>query len=75
MSNWYEIEGDGNLKYPAVAAYDNQLIILAETDEGGNKDIICLYSDEGYSFSTEFDVSYVASENDDEMYPDIRFLS
>jgi hypothetical protein len=65
------IEGDGNLKYPAVAAYDNNIVILAETDENGNKDIICYYSDEGI-FNLE--TSFVAEEVDDEMYPDVRHV-
>jgi len=71
VGQWYTIEGEGNLKYPAIACYDDHLIILAETDESGNKDIICLYSDESHG---DYGVSYVASEGDDEMYPDIRHV-
>lgn len=67
--NMHIITGNGNLQYPAVAAYDNNLYILAETDENGNKDIICYYSEDGMpNLLTKF----VANTVDDERYPDIR---
>jgi len=65
------ITGAGNLQCPAVAVNDNNLIILAETDENGNKDIICYYSDNGWQ---NLQSSFVVSENADEMYPDIRHV-
>ncbi len=65
----WDIDGNGNLQYPAVAAYDNNLVILAETDENGSKDIICYYSDSGMP---GLDISFVADTGDDERYPDIR---
>jgi hypothetical protein len=36
--------GAENTKYPAVAVYDNKVIILAQTDEAGTQDIVCYYS-------------------------------
>jgi len=67
-----EIVGEGNLQYPAVAVNDDNLVILAETDENGNKDIICFYSDAGLN---NIQSSLVASSTDDEMYPDVRHIN
>jgi len=79
FSNWdeedndymFEIEGDGNLKYPAVACYANNLVILAETDENTNKDIICYYSSNG---AFDLETSFVVNTGDDERFPDIRHV-
>jgi hypothetical protein len=65
------LTGSGNLQCPAVAVYNDQLVILAETDQNGNKDIICFYSDDGW---LNFQSSFVTSELEDEMYPDIRHV-
>jgi hypothetical protein len=69
----FEITGTGNLNKPAIAAYDDQVVILAETDENGNKDIICLYTDTGDI--TALQTSFVVDTVDDEQYPDIRHVS
>jgi hypothetical protein len=66
----YTIEGAGNLQYPAVAAYGDKVVILAQTDENGNNDIICLYSDNKF---VTFQTSFVANSAEDEIYPDVRF--
>lgn len=66
----FEITGTGNLNRPAIAAYDDQVIILAETDENGNKDIVCLYTDTGDM--TALQTSFVADSSDDEVFPDVR---
>ena len=68
----FEITGTGNLNKPAIAAYDDQVVILAETDENGNKDIVCLYTDTGDM--TALSTSFVADTVDDEQYPDIRHV-
>jgi hypothetical protein len=65
----YEITGAGNLQYPAVAAYGDKVVILAQTDENGNSDIICLYSD---SKLTSVQQAFVVSDVANEMYPDVR---
>ena len=65
----YTITGTGNLEYPAVAANNNQAVILAQTDEAGNDDIICIYSDDKLVTSQK---SFVANGVDDEQYPDVR---
>jgi len=63
------INGASNLTYPAVAANDDDMIILAETDENGNKDIICIYGNIAAPST-----SFVADSGDDEMFPDIRHV-
>jgi hypothetical protein len=65
------ITGIGNLQCPAISVYNHHLIILAETDENGNKDIICLYSDNGWN---NIQTSFVVSTSLDERYPDIRHI-
>ncbi len=67
-TTYYEISGAGNLKNPAVSANDGNMVLLAETDENGNKDIICLYGNAA-SPST----SFVADSGDDEIYSDVRY--
>ena len=71
--NWalyvpYLIKGNGNLQYPSVQAYNDNVIILAETDENGNKDIICYYSDNG---ANDLQTVFVADSGNDERYPNV----
>jgi len=61
--------GAGNLEYPAVAAYSNDMVLLAETDENGNKDIICIYGTPQFSQQ-----SFVTMDAGDERYPDVRHV-
>lgn len=58
-----------NTKYPAVGANEDQVIILAQSDEAGTQDIICYYSsDAGVNWGT----SFVADDTgEDELYPTI----
>ena len=63
-----ELLTEGNTQYPAIAAYNDNVILLAETDVEGNKDIVCYYSSDGLD---TFEASYVASSPDDEMYPEV----
>lgn len=57
-----------NTKYPAVGANDDYVIIVAQTDEGGDQDIVCYYSDDA---GESFQMSYVADSGADELYPSI----
>jgi hypothetical protein len=43
----YFLVEQADLERPVVAAHDDHLIILAEYEENGNKDIICYYSPDG----------------------------
>jgi hypothetical protein len=58
-----------NTKYPAVGAHEDQVIILAQSDEAGTQDIICYYSSDA---GETWDASIVADDNgEDELYPTI----
>jgi hypothetical protein len=65
------IEGTGNLTKPAIAAYNDQILILAETDENNNQDIICLHTDDGNPKNLISNLA--ASSIQNELFPDIRF--
>jgi hypothetical protein len=65
----YEIGDGSNLYQPAVAAENGNIVILAETDINGNKDITCFY---GTSMSS-LTQSVVVNTVDDEEFPDVRF--
>ena len=66
----YVYTTEGNLKYPAVSSYNGDIVIVSESDESGNKDIVCFYGDDLETLQT----SYVVETSDDEMYPDIRHM-
>jgi hypothetical protein len=66
------IKGNGNLQYPSIQAYNDNVVILAETDENGNKDIICYYSDDGIN---NFQTVFVADSENDERYPNVCHVS
>ena len=68
-SNLYELQGAGNLEYPAVAVYSNDMVLLAESDEMGNKDIICFYGTPQFAKT-----SVVVATGDDERFPDVRHV-
>jgi hypothetical protein len=71
LASWeiFEIDGVGNLQNPSVAANNDKVIILAETDENTNQDIICFYTSTGIENITS---SFVADTIDDETCPDTR---
>jgi len=66
----YEVTGSANLSYPAVAANDDNILILAVTNENGNDDIVCLH---GSSIET-LQSTLVVQTSDAELYPDIQFV-
>jgi hypothetical protein len=65
------INATGNLSYPAVVAGSNNVIIVAQNDAAGNKDIVCFYSINGMS---AYSSSIVANSGADELYPQISLL-
>jgi autotransporter-associated beta strand protein len=69
---FFEIDGNGNLQNPAVAAYDDTVIILAETDENTNQDILCLSTTTGIENLT---ATMAADSTADEQYPDVRRMN
>lgn len=62
--------GSGNLNNPAVAAGEGKIVIVAETDEAGGKDLVCLNGRNLDMLST----SVVVADAGDEVYPDIRHV-
>jgi len=67
----FEIQGTGNLQYPAVAVYGNNLVILAHTDKSGAEGIICYHSDNGMN---GLQTNYLLQDPDC-FYPDVRSVN
>jgi hypothetical protein len=67
----FDLDTGGNTEYPAIAAENGNIVIVAQTDVNGNADIICLYGSTISSLST----TYVVDSGEDEMYPDVRHVS
>jgi len=51
-----------------ISAYNDNVIIVSQTDEYGNQDITCYYSTDGMN---SVGVSIIANSSDDEMYPKV----
>ena len=66
----YEITGAGNLRNPTVAAYNDNVVVLAQTDENTNDDIICFYSNDKFVTAQS---SFVANSGANEQYPDVVY--
>jgi len=80
FSNWewqgaaiYTVEGMGNLTCPSIAAHNDNLVILVETDENGSKDILCIYSRQGMN-NNSLDTSLVVDSPDNECFPRVSFV-
>jgi len=65
------IVGAGNLTYPSVVAENNMVMVVAQSDEAGNQDIVCYSSSNGMSSYTPH---VVANSVDDELYPQITWI-
>jgi hypothetical protein len=68
-ANLYTITGAGNLQYPAVSSFSNDMVIIAETDQNGNKDLICISGNPNFP-----QFSMVVEDAADERYPDVRHV-
>jgi len=53
---------------PAVAAYNDNVVVVAQSDEHINQDIVCFYSSDG---GMTWETSYVTAATQDDLYPDI----
>lgn len=62
--------GAGDLQKPAVDANNGNIVIVSESNEAGNQDIICLY---GKNLET-LQTSVVSADVGDETNPDIRHV-
>ena len=67
----YVYTEDTDMQYPAVAANDGDLLVVMESDDGGDKDIMCFYGTKLETLSN----SVVVHTSDDERYPDISHLT
>jgi len=63
-----ELTTEINDRYPDISAYNDNVIIVAQTDTAGNNDIVCYYSNDGMN---NFETSFIASSSSDEEYPKI----
>jgi outer membrane murein-binding lipoprotein Lpp len=59
-----------NYQNPAVSSYNDNLVVVFETDENKNKDIKCLYG----TNPEKLKESYVANTGTDETAPDIQHV-
>jgi hypothetical protein len=66
------ITGNGNVTYPDVIADSNKVLIVAQSDESGNQDIVCYYSTNGMNAIKN---TIVANDTEDELYPQITWLT
>ncbi len=62
------INTTGNDKNIDISAYNDNVIIVSQTDENGNQDITCYFSTDGM---VTYGTTKIASSADDEMYPRI----
>jgi hypothetical protein len=69
--NSKKIIGVGNLTYPDVIAELNHVIIVAQSDEAGNQDIVCYYSANGGS---SYANTIVTSGAEDEISPQLAWI-
>ena len=67
---WFDtilLSGEENIKYPAVGVQDNNVVIVAQSDEAGTQDIICYYSSDA---GETWEKSIIANNaGEDEVYP------
>lgn len=63
--------GTGNLTYPDVIADSGNILIVVQSDEAGNQDIVCYYSTNG---GTSYAPVVVANDPADELYPQITWI-
>ncbi len=65
------IIGAGNLTYPDIIAEANNVLLVAQTDEAGNQDIVCYHSSNGMSSYTS---TIVANDAEDEKSPQLTWI-
>ncbi len=65
---WIELGGNEMNTYPSVAAANDNIMVVCQSDEQANQDIICYYSMDG---GDSWEKSFVTESPDHELYPDI----
>lgn len=63
-----EIPSSFYAMYPAVAAYNDKIVIVCQSDEHINQDIVCFYSSDG---GATWSTSYVTNAPEDDLYPSL----
>jgi len=66
----YDIVGTNNLTCPKIAVNNDNMVIVAETNQNGNKDIICIYGTPNNPQQT-----MITNEGVDESFPEIEYIS
>ena len=66
------VESTINVEYPTICADDDNVIVVGQSDDAGNEDLVCFYSQDG---GDTWDQSTVVNTNDDEIAPDIILIS
>ena len=64
----YAVEGSANTINPAIAAENNYVYLVLQTDVGGNQDIVCYYSSDA---GDTYQMSVIADSGSDEANPSI----
>lgn len=65
-----EIQMEGNIQYPAISAAEDNIVIVAQYNEGGNDQIICIHGR-----STQLlQETLVTTGDGNARYPDIRHV-
>jgi hypothetical protein len=62
------VEGSANTINPAICAEDDNIILVFESDENGNQDLICYYSTDG---GDTYQESVIANSANNELYPEV----
>jgi hypothetical protein len=67
---YYEISGGASTSYinPDISVSEGLGVVACETNENGNQDIICFYSQNGFNTTTKI---FIANSPDDETNPSI----
>jgi hypothetical protein len=65
------VESTINVEYPTICANNDNIIVVLQSDDTGNDDLVCFYSMNG---GDSWDQSTVVNTVDDEIAPDISFI-
>jgi len=63
-----EIPSDFNAICPTIAAYNDNILVVCQSDANGNQDLVCFYSNDG---GNTWEMTTITSTPEDELYPDI----
>jgi hypothetical protein len=64
----YQVTGTANTINPAIAAENDNVYLIMQTDQNGNQDIVCYYSLDG---GENYEMSIIADSVEDELFPEV----